>query len=121
MYFVTKTFLFDASHLLPAHDGKCKNLHGHTWKVEITVKADAPFEDGPKTGMVMDFGDIKAAWLNFCEPFLDHKHLNESLPNLYPTSENLAEWIYRRLVTQTFGIDSVTVWETPTSSAMYRP
>ena len=57
---ITKIFTFDSSHMLDGHDGKCQNLHGHTYKLEITV-SDDPVRGGPKDGMVMDFTDLKAA------------------------------------------------------------
>ena len=56
---ITKIFTFDSSHMLDGHDGKCQNLHGHTYKLEITV-SDDPVRGGPKDGMVMDFTDLKA-------------------------------------------------------------
>ena len=51
---ITKIFTFDSSHMLDGHDGKCQNLHGHTYKLEITV-SDDPVRGGPKDGIVMDF------------------------------------------------------------------
>jgi len=56
---ITKIFTFDSSHMLDGHDGKCQNLHGHTYKLEITV-SDDPIRGGAKDGMVMDFTDLKA-------------------------------------------------------------
>ena len=56
---ITKIFTFDSSHMLDGHDGKCQNLHGHTYKLEITV-SDGIIRGGPKDGMVMDFADLKA-------------------------------------------------------------
>jgi len=56
---ITKIFTFDSSHMLDGHDGKCQNLHGHTYKLEITVSAPV-IQGGAKDGMVMDFTDLKA-------------------------------------------------------------
>ena len=56
---ITKIFTFDSSHMLDGHDGKCQNLHGHTYKLEITVSAPI-IQGGAKDGMVMDFTDLKA-------------------------------------------------------------
>lgn len=56
---ITKIFTFDSSHMLDGHDGKCQNLHGHTYKLEITV-SDGIIKGGAKDGMVMDFTDLKA-------------------------------------------------------------
>lgn len=55
----TKIFTFDSSHMLDGHDGKCQNLHGHTYSPEITV-AGSLIESGAKAGMVMDFSDLKS-------------------------------------------------------------
>lgn len=57
---ITKEFKFDTAHALKDYDGKCRNLHGHSYKFFVTVKG-TPVEDqgSPKTGMVMDFGDLK--------------------------------------------------------------
>lgn len=57
---ITKIFTFDSSHMLDGHDGKCQNLHGHTYSLEITV-AGSLIESGAKAGMVMDFSDLKAS------------------------------------------------------------
>jgi 6-pyruvoyltetrahydropterin/6-carboxytetrahydropterin synthase len=80
---------FDAAHSLPGYQGKCANMHGHTYQVEMVV-------EGPvgEDGFVLDFYRLKkilAAALNE----LDHSCLNELLPN--PTAEKIAEWICRRL------------------------
>ena len=56
---ITKIFTFDSSHMLDGHDGKCQNLHGHTYKLKITV-SDGIIKGGAKDGMVMDFTDLKA-------------------------------------------------------------
>ena len=68
---ITKIFTFDSSHMLDGHDGKCQNLHGHTYKLEITVSG-SPIEGGAKDGMVMDFSDLKrTVKQHIIEPF-DH-------------------------------------------------
>lgn len=59
---VTKEFIFDAAHLLTGHEGLCKNLHGHTYKVEVSVLDNSAFgvlSEGPSAGMVVDFKDLK--------------------------------------------------------------
>jgi 6-pyruvoyltetrahydropterin/6-carboxytetrahydropterin synthase len=58
---LSKEFTFEAAHRLPRHDGKCARLHGHSWKMLVEVESPELHKSGPKSGMVMDFGDIKAA------------------------------------------------------------
>ncbi|GGG53057.1 6-carboxytetrahydropterin synthase QueD [Epilithonimonas arachidiradicis] len=57
---ITKIFTFETAHVLYNYDGKCKNMHGHSYKLYVTVKGH-PINnlDDPKNGMVVDFGDIK--------------------------------------------------------------
>lgn len=59
---VTKVFEFEAAHALDCHDGKCSNIHGHSYKLHVTVIGNPAHDKGmPKDGMVIDFSDIKAA------------------------------------------------------------
>ena len=111
-----KEFSFEAAHKLPLVDKnhKCFNLHGHSFKVKITI-------EGPvnELGWVMDFSDIK----NFCKPIieeLDHKYLNEidGLDN--PTSENIAGWIGQRLIQKLPELSSIEIMETCNSGCEYR-
>jgi 6-pyruvoyltetrahydropterin/6-carboxytetrahydropterin synthase len=118
MFYVTKRFSFDGAHQLPAHAGKCANLHGHTWQIDVTLKAGHLQEAGPSQGMVMDFGDIKAAMSPILEQ-LDHQFLNDTLP--LPTCERLAMWVHEQLATQSIPLAEVTVYETPTSWCRYCP
>ena len=85
---IYKDFTFEAAHWLPeVPDGhKCKRLHGHSYKVRITVSGPV----GDKTGWVDDFGVIKDAFSPLLES-LDHVCLNDVIYN--PTSEKIAEWI----------------------------
>ena len=80
---------FDAAHSLPGYQGKCANLHGHTYKVEVVI-------EGLKgeNGFVMDFFQLKKILNSVLEDF-DHSNLNDLLPN--PTAENIAELLYQRL------------------------
>jgi len=115
---ICKRFTFDAAHMLPNHDGKCRNLHGHTYTVEIEY-AGPLMEGGPKDGMVVDFGEIKAVWKEHLEPSLDHRYLNETLDVPVTTAEWIAVWIHRRLSQHFLRPDAVRVWETPTSWAQH--
>ncbi|HEY3368462.1 MAG TPA: 6-carboxytetrahydropterin synthase QueD [Symbiobacteriaceae bacterium] len=88
---VTRILTFDAAHLLEDYVGKCHNLHGHTYKLELTVRGTPD-----RRGIVADFGDLKAIYQEFYEPLLDHRYLNESLPLLNTTAENLCIWFFDR-------------------------
>jgi 6-pyruvoyltetrahydropterin/6-carboxytetrahydropterin synthase len=98
---------FDAAHSLPGYQGKCANLHGHTYKVEMVIT-------GPigEDGFVMDFYKLKEI-LGTAINDLDHRNLNDLLPN--PTAEKIAQWIFDRLKKELdanpFGIVSLKLWE----------
>jgi 6-pyruvoyltetrahydropterin/6-carboxytetrahydropterin synthase len=106
---------FDAAHWLPDYDGPCARLHGHTWKVEIEI--EGPVD--PKTGMIADFKDIKAAVGSILP---DHQCLNTCyLPGILrlPTAERLAEVLYRLLAPLLPGLKSLTIWESDHAAARY--
>ena len=86
MYTVKKTFIISAAHrLVLDYDSPCERLHGHNWKVTVTCKK----RQLNKNGMVIDFKQIK----HLIEDKLDHQYINDVLPGLNPTAENLARWI----------------------------
>jgi 6-pyruvoyltetrahydropterin/6-carboxytetrahydropterin synthase len=116
MYSIKVESYFSAAHNLRAYKGKCESLHGHNWKVEALVTRSQP----DKTGMVLDFGDLKIKLNNILEK-LDHKYLNDIpyFKKVNPTSENIARYIYDSLKSQVLSLESVTVWENNTSSATY--
>jgi 6-pyruvoyltetrahydropterin/6-carboxytetrahydropterin synthase len=112
-----KDFSFEAAHRLPnVPDGhKCARLHGHSFQVRVSV--DGPV--GERTGWVMDFADLKAAFRPVYER-LDHRYLNE-IPGLEnPTSEILARWIWRELRPALPGLAEIEVRETCTTGCVYR-
>ncbi|WP_223595522.1 6-carboxytetrahydropterin synthase QueD [Neobacillus bataviensis] len=123
---VSKEFTFDAAHHLHNYEGKCKNLHGHTYKVIFGLSG---FVD--ERGLMMDFGDIKDIWKREIEVFLDHRYLNETLPPMNTTAENMVVWIYEKMAEalskderqkQYHGVrvEFVRLFETPTSYAEAR-
>lgn len=123
---VSKEFTFDAAHHLHCYEGKCKNLHGHTYKVIFGISG---FVDD--RGLMMDFGDIKEIWKNEIEIHLDHRYLNETLPPMNTTAENIVVWIYEKMKEalakeenkdQFLGarVEFVRLFETPTSYAEAR-
>ncbi len=89
---VSKEFTFDAAHHLHAYDGKCMNLHGHTYRVVFGISG---YPD--QRGIMMDFGDLKDIWKSDIEIFLDHRYLNETLPPMNTTAENMVVWIYEKM------------------------
>lgn len=112
-----KTFQIEAAHRLPHVPAghKCARLHGHSFVIEIAV--NGPLD--PVLGWVMDFADIKAAFRPVFEA-LDHRYLND-IPGLEnPTSENLAVWVWDRLVSALPQLSEVMVAETCTSRCVYR-
>jgi 6-pyruvoyltetrahydropterin/6-carboxytetrahydropterin synthase len=119
---ICKVFRFEAAHQLPDHDGKCRDLHGHSYQVEVELHGPIQVE-GPKRGMVVDFSDVKRFWTSELEPLLDHRFLNDSLEGLVDptTAENLAGWIFRRFEFAALPVVAVRVWETATSWAECRP
>ena len=114
---IYKDITFEAAHLLPnlPDDHKCRRLHGHSFMVRVTL-------DGPvnkKVGWVEDFAEIKKAFSPIYDQ-LDHHYLNdvEGLEN--PTSENLAKWIWNKLIGQLKYLSAIEVKETCTSGCVYR-
>lgn len=121
MWEIEKRFTFEAAHMLPHHDGKCQRLHGHSWKGSIIVRSEKLISSGPKIGMVMDYGDIKAVLQPLIDDYLDHHDLNKTTGLENPTSEALAKWLYDVLRLQIPWIVCVTIEETCTSAARYYP
>lgn len=121
MWKLTKQFRFEASHQLPHHDGKCARLHGHSWIGYVECQGDALAPDGPKQGMLIDYGDISAAIKPLVDEVLDHYHLNESTGLSSPTSEELARWIFQRVKVSLPFLSAVIIEETCTSRCEYRP
>lgn len=127
MFRLEKSFTFEASHRLPNHDGKCRRLHGHSWKATLIVEGDALQLEGPKSGMLIDYGDLGKAVKELVESHLDHWHLNDSTGIENPTSEALAVWIFahvdQKLKEMGYAgmLKAVRVNETCTSAAEYRP
>ena len=136
MITVTKTIRFDAAHILTNHQGLCKNLHGHTYRVDVSVAQG----DGDTSDMVIDFKDLKRiASEVVCERF-DHAFIYNTesagereiaavvekngmrtvaIP-FRSTAENLARMFFGELKARIPGLSAVKVWETADSCAEYR-
>lgn len=135
---LTKTFRFEASHVLPRHPGKCSRLHGHSWILHVSVEGAID----PTTGFVKDYAEISKVVKPLVER-LDHRHLGRwsdlslsvecadslfwseyqrsGVPNLstnfYPSSENLLIWIGEQLVQLALNWSELSLEETCTSLA----
>jgi 6-pyruvoyltetrahydropterin/6-carboxytetrahydropterin synthase len=137
---VTKEFNFDTAHALHNYDGLCKNIHGHTFKLWVTVLG-TPIEDSnnTKNGMVIDFGELKKIVKDeiiipldhACLLFKEHDNIEDlqKLKSKYiifdfqPTSENLVIWIVEKLkkkLPSSVSLIKVKLSETPTSLAEWR-
>lgn len=121
MYEVTIIKSFSAAHLLREIGGKCEELHGHNFKVEVTVGAEALNSEG----ILIDFRLVKK-WLKAILDRMDHQHLND-LPffdGKNPSSENLAYYIYQEMKdsVQASGVKTlkVKVWESENAAVTYR-
>ena len=118
--FVLKEFEFDAAHYLPGHDGKCQNLHGHTYQLEVTVGRPELVPGGSSEGMVIDFSNLKSIVSTLVVDPLDHQCLNELLP-YRPTAENMVNHFFDVLapVIEGYGAELVRIrlWESPDSYA----
>ena len=135
MLTVTKSVKFDAAHVLTNHQGLCKNLHGHTYRVEVSV-TQAP---GDNADMVIDFKYLKKKCEEVILERYDHafmynsesqaeseiaavvmKHGMRAVAMPYrSTAENLARHFFGVLREHVAGLSRVRVWETPDSSAEY--
>jgi 6-pyruvoyltetrahydropterin/6-carboxytetrahydropterin synthase len=120
MYKITVLSHFSAAHRLRHLRGKCEELHGHNWKVEVSVASDRL----NKEGVVIDFTVLKQKVEKVLKP-LDHHYLND-LPYFSgkePSSENIAKYIFDRLKAELKGhpaiLKEVTAWESETSCATY--
>ena len=116
---ITSIRSFSAAHQLVLYDGTLEPLHGHNWRVKITVGAQAV----DAIGVVMDFHELERLADNITGP-MHNRHLNElpAFSNLNPSAENVALHIARSLALPgAVKLISVEVWETDGNSAIYRP
>jgi len=137
MYILKAEHSFDSAHFLANYIGKCGNIHGHRWKVEIEVQSETLIENGQLEGMVVDFGDLKKA-VKALVDFYDHALIiqegtmrKETLScikedgfkvievSFRPTAENFAAFFYNMMKEKGYNVKRATVYETPTNSAVY--
>ena len=114
---IYKEFSFDSAHFLPnvPEGHKCKNMHGHTYRLRVYVEGTPD----PHLGWIMDFKDLKDA-LSGVIDLLDHKLIND-IPGLEnPTAENITIWIWKQVQPLLPQLSKIEMYETPTTGVIYR-
>ena len=120
MYEVTIESHFSSAHRLRHYNGECERLHGHNWKVQVSVAA----KELNDLGMVIDFKDLKAETKKLMD-ILDHEYINEIPPftEINPTTENICKFLFDELSktvnTDRVRVSKIAVWESPNSFAIY--
>ena len=137
MYTLKTSAAFDSAHFLAGYVGKCANLHGHRWTIEVEAGQETLQQSGEKRGMVIDFGDLKKAVRALADSF-DHATIYESgslktatiaafqdegfrlieVP-YRPTAENFARAFFEQLSAEGMPVLRVTVYETPDNCASF--
>lgn len=137
MYQLTTEHSFDSAHFLAGYNGKCGNLHGHRWRVLLTVQSETLREDRQQKGMCVDFAELKKDLRTELDA-LDHvliieqgslrestmKALQEEKFQVVempfrPTAENFARYFYELFTLKGYPVAKVEVYETPNNSAVY--
>lgn len=137
MYILKTEHSFDSAHFLAGYNGKCGNIHGHRWRVEIEVQSEILVDGGQLDGMVIDFGDLKNDVKEMAD-YYDHALIiqqgtmrKETLSciqqdgfkiievNFRPTAENFAAFFYKEMKDKGYNVKRATVYETPTNGAVY--
>lgn len=138
MYTIKCSDSFDSAHFLAGYNGKCKNIHGHRWSVEIEVCANKLQESGEKKAMVVDFGDVKNDLKSITNIF-DHaliiqedtlkeatvKALKQEdfkliFVSFRTTAENFSKFFYDKMQEQGYDVKCAVVYETPNNCASYQ-
>ncbi|MGN0378574.1 MAG: 6-pyruvoyl trahydropterin synthase family protein [Butyrivibrio sp.] len=137
MYYLKTEQSFDSAHFLADYEGKCRNIHGHEWRVVIEVVRESLDKEGQTRDMMFDFGQLKKDLKKETDA-LDHcliiekgslrpntvNALREERFNIVefpfrPTAERLARYFYERISSYGYMVHSATVYETPQNCAVY--
>ncbi len=137
MYYLKTEESFDSAHFLKNYNGKCKNIHGHRWRVIARLASDELKSTGEDEGMLVDFSELKTALSNICDE-MDHCFIFEAGSlreetvkafeledfKMYevpfrPTAENFSRYFFERLKEDGYCVDLVEVYETPNNYAAY--
>lgn len=121
MISITKKYRFESAHHLPYYDGACNRIHGHSYKVEVTLVGEKQTE-GNQKGMLFDFKKLKEILKTEIGKY-DHENLNDFFEN--PTAENMAERMFWDISqyfvnSNNIKVESVRLWETEDSFVIYR-
>lgn len=129
MHLITSESSFDAAHFLTNYEGKCKNIHGHRWRVVVTIKGELT------NGMLVDFGDFKKDIKDLCDYF-DHSFIVEKgsldkklfdllnkqfvlrVVEFRTTAENFSKYIFEEM-SKKYSVKEICVYETPNNCARY--
>lgn len=137
MYQLTTHASFDSAHFLSGYEGKCRNLHGHRWKLEVTVSSEELAQEGQIRGMIVDFGELKKDVKDLADEFdhcliiergtlkektmeaLEEEEFRIIQVEFRPTAENFARYFYERIRALGYQVSLVKVYETPNNMAGY--
>ena len=111
---VKATFDFEAAHRLPHHPGKCRDLHGHSYRLVVTVDRPVAVD----SGIAIDFSDLKKVVRHEVVDRLDHTYVNDRIDN--PTAEVMVVWIWNALRDPLPGLVEIELWETRNCAVVYR-
>jgi len=109
-----KEYGFEAAHFIHNHPGKCRNLHGHSYKLFVSLEGEV----NPETGMIIDFDDLSKIVLEKVIQRLDHRFLNDLIP--LSTAENISVWIWEQLKPGLPALSQLEVFETTDNCVIYR-
>ncbi len=120
MYIIAVDSHFASSHQIVGYDGKCSNMHGHTWKIKVEVSTG----NVDKIGICYDFKSLKEL-INSVVGQLDHQNLNQLPPfkDKNPTAENIAYYLYheiQEILPESVEMNQITVWESEKYSVIYK-
>jgi queuosine biosynthesis protein QueD len=137
MYYLKSEQSFDSAHFLANYEGKCKNIHGHRWRVVVEIKSATLQTEKQLDGMVVDFGQLKKDIKEEVD-FFDHALIIEKNTlklvtytalkeegfrvielDFRPTAEQFSKYFYDRIVNRGYQVKSVAVYETPSNAAIY--
>ena len=137
MYYLETEQSFDSAHFLKGYEGKCKNIHGHRWRVVIEIKSPSLQKEGQLQGMIVDFSRLKEDLKKETDK-LDHSLITEkgSLKtetlyalreeefsvvevNFRPTAEEFSRYFYEKMSEKGYHVKSARVYETPVNCASY--
>ncbi|MDO4460452.1 MAG: 6-carboxytetrahydropterin synthase QueD [Clostridia bacterium] len=137
MYYLRTEDSFDAAHFLWGYEGKCRNIHGHRWRVVVEIKSTSLVKEGQMRGMIVDFGDLKKDVKALCDYFdhsliyetgslkpatltaLSEENFNVKEVGFRPTAENFSEYFFTELKKLGYNPHRVEVYETPNNCAVY--